>query len=464
MTQTSQLTNQLKKKPKKQVKISDIVIPKYLPLFNDKKHKHIILTSGRSGTKSSYAGIRTVYQITADARGSVVVLRKHHNKLRKTVYKEMLRGINRLQIPKNRFYITKSPMEITYKKYNTTIYFSGSDGIDDTKGIIDEDKPIKLVIIDEATEFFDDGEGEAELANIEATFVRGNVDNDFQMIYLFNPPKNPNAPIMAWLQKMERRPDTIHIHTTYQDVPEAWLGKALIDSAEAMRLVDQKMYNWVWGGECVGVDELIYYMFSQSHIEDELPEAEKKTIGEIGIGIDYGQKNPTVFEAFGIDYNHRCLRGLDEYYHSGRESGQKSPSEYAADFKSFCENLEREYNRKISWVFIDPSAKGLAEEIKRLVPDISIKDADNTVKLGISRVQKLLSFGCLKLSRKQPWLIKEMGLYQYDEKSIEKGKEEVLKINDHCQDGTRYAVMGMWKKIKYFLPIAVRDDKGGDEP
>lgn len=464
MTQTSQLTNQLKKKPKKQVKISDIVIPKYLPLFNDKKHKHIILTSGRSGTKSSYAGIRTVYQITADARGSVVVLRKHHNKLRKTVYKEMLRGINRLQIPKNRFYITKSPMEITYKKYNTTIYFSGSDGIDDTKGIIDEDKPIKLVIIDEATEFFDDGEGEAELANIEATFVRGNVDNDFQMIYLFNPPKNPNAPIMAWLQKMERRPDTIHIHTTYQDVPEAWLGKALIDSAEAMRLVDPKMYNWVWGGECVGVDELIYYMFSQSHIEDELPEAEKKTIGEIGIGIDYGQKSPTVFEAFGIDYNHRCLRGLDEYYHSGRESGQKSPSEYAADFKSFCENLEREYNRKISWVFIDPSAKGLAEEIKRLVPDISIKDADNTVKLGISRVQKLLSFGCLKLSRKQPWLIKEMSLYQYDEKSIEKGKEEVLKINDHCQDGTRYAVMGMWKKIKYFLPVAVRDDKGGDEP
>ena len=464
MTQTSQLTNQLKKKPKKQVKISDIVIPKYLPLFNDKKHKHVILTSGRSGTKSSYAGIRTVYQITADARGSVVVLRKHHNKLRKTVYKEMLRGINRLQIPKNRFYITKSPMEITYKKYNTTIYFSGSDGIDDTKGIIDEDKPIKLVIIDEATEFFDDGEGEAELANIEATFVRGNVDNDFQMIYLFNPPKNPNAPIMAWLQKMERRPDTIHIHTTYQDVPEAWLGKALIDSAEAMRLVDPKMYNWVWGGECVGVDELIYYMFSQSHIEDELPEAEKKTIGEIGIGIDYGQKNPTVFEAFGIDYNHRCLRGLDEYYHSGRESGQKSPSEYAADFKSFCEKLEREYNRKISWIFIDPSAKGQAEEIKRLVPDISIKDADNTVKLGISRVQKLLSFGCLKLSRKQPWLIKEMGLYQYDEKSIEKGKEEVLKINDHCQDGTRYAVMGMWKKIKYFLPVAVRDDKGGDEP
>ena len=58
---------------------------------------------------------------------------------------------------------------------------SGSDGIDDTKGIIDEDKPIKLVVLDELTEFFDDGEGEDELTNIEATFVRGN-KGGFQMI------------------------------------------------------------------------------------------------------------------------------------------------------------------------------------------------------------------------------------------------------------------------------------------
>ena len=164
------------------------MIPKYLPIFNNKTIKHIILTSGRAGTKSSYAAIKADYQIVSDKHGSVVVLRKHHNKLRKTVYKEMLRGINRLQISKKKFAITKSPMEITYKKHGTTIYFAGSDGIDDTKGIIDEDQPIKLVILDELTEFFDDGEGEDELSNIEATFVRGNTGG-FQMIYLYNPPK-----------------------------------------------------------------------------------------------------------------------------------------------------------------------------------------------------------------------------------------------------------------------------------
>lgn len=447
---------------KKQVRISEIIIPKYQGIFNNKTYKHIILTSGRAGTKSSYAAIRANYQIIADSHGSVVVLRKHHNKLRKTVYKEMLRGINRLQIPKNRFNITKSPMEITYKKYGTTIYFSGSDGIDDTKGIIDEDKPIKLVILDELTEFFDDGEGEDELTNIEATFVRGN-SSGFQMIYLYNPPKNPNAPINQWCKKMEERSDCIHIHTDYRDVPVGWLGQDLIDTAEEMMRSDMKMYRWVWLGEPTGVDDLIYYMFnSENHIYNpsDYEKESKEAIGEIGIGVDYGQQNPTVFEAAGIDYENQIMRGLKEYYHSGREAGkQKSPSEYAKELKQFCEELEKEYNRVVSYIFIDPSAAGLIEEVRRQLPHISIVPARNDVKLGISRVQKFLSLKRLQISSSQKYLIKEMGLYQYDPKSIENGKEVPLKVNDHAQDAWRYLIVGMWKQIVYMLPMSERGDE-----
>ena len=100
---------------RRQVRISEIVIPKYLPIFNNRSVKHIILTSGRAGTKSSFAAIRADFQLIDDRQGSIVVLRKHHNKLRKTVYKEMLRGINRLGISKKAFKVTKSPMEITYR-------------------------------------------------------------------------------------------------------------------------------------------------------------------------------------------------------------------------------------------------------------------------------------------------------------------------------------------------------------
>ena len=374
----------------------------------------------------------------------------------------MLRGLNRLKVKKTAFKITKSPMEITYKKHGTTIYFSGSDGIDDTKGIIDEDKPIKLVILDELTEFFDDGEGEDELTNIEATFVRGN-SSGFQMIYLYNPPKNPNAEINQWCKKMEKRDDCIHIHTTYQDVPEEWLGRDLIETAEEMMRSDYKMYRWVWLGESTGIDDLIYYMFKpelHTYNPDDYSKESKEAIGEIGIGVDYGQQNATVFVAAGIDYENQILRGLKEYYYSGRESGkQKSPSDYAKDLKQFCDEIEEEYNRVVSYIFIDPSAAGLIEEARRQLPHISIISARNDVKLGISRVQKFLSFKRLLLSTVQKHLIKEMVIYQYDPKSIEKGKEEPLKVNDHAEDALRYLIVGMWKQIFYMLPMAERGDE-----
>lgn len=438
---------------KKQVKISEIIIPKYQKIFNNRTIKHIILTSGRAGTKSSYAAIRTDYQIISDAHGSAVVLRKHHNKLRKTVYKEMLRGLNRLQIPKNRFVITKSPMEITYKKYNTTIYFSGSDGIDDTKGIIDEDKPIKLVIIDEATEFFDDGEGEDELANIEATFVRGNKEG-FQMIYLYNPPKNPNASINQWCKKMEKRRDCIHIHTDYRDVPPDWLGQDLIDSAEAMKEADEKMYRWTWLGESVGVDELIYYMFSSRNIKR--PEKDRR-YRIVYIGGDYGQQNATTLQAFGFDDYRRKLSGLGEYYYSGRSEGkQKSPSEYAKDAIAFMDELHEQYETEVFYIYLDPSAQGFQEELRRAGREcaysVKIMNAENDVKLGISRVQKLLIFEILEVSPDQEHLRVEFGLYEYDKKSIEKGNEVPVKQFDHCLDAVRYMVMGAWRKVKRWIP------------
>ena len=80
--------------------------------------------------------------------------------------------------------------------------------------MIDEDRPIVLVELDEVTEFFNKGDGEDELQNIEATFIRGN-DEEFVMEYYFNPPRNPKAEIMQWLDKMKLREDTIHIHTDF---------------------------------------------------------------------------------------------------------------------------------------------------------------------------------------------------------------------------------------------------------
>lgn len=441
------------------IKLSDIIIPKYYANFNDISHTHQIYTSGRAGTKSSRGALRAVKRIITSKPGSVVIMRKFHNKLKKTVFAECKRAISRLHIPKNKFKITVSPMQITYLPTGNTIYFTGNDSIDDTKGMIDEDRPIVLVELDELTEFFDKGDGEDELQNIEATFIRGN-DEEFVMEYYFNPPKNPKAPIMEWLNKMVLREDCIHIHVDYRDVPEKWLGKKLIASAKILEQLDEKMYKWLWLGLCIGIDELIYYMFNEDIHIKECTKEDYKNMKEINIGVDYGQMNATTYEAFGIDYKDICVRGIDEYYYSGRDTGkQKSPSDYAKDFKEFKDNLEKETGLKVTYVFIDPSAKGLQEEIKRVCPDVIVKDAKNDVALGISRVQKILSFRRLFISPKQKHLKEEMYMYGYDADLLDKGKEVPIKQNDHCEDATRYLIMGIWKFIKSLLPMIGDDEE-----
>lgn len=444
---------------KKIVMIRDLIIPKYHANFNDIKHTHQIYTSGRAGTKSSRGALRAVKRIVNPKPGSVVILRKFHNKLKKTVFNECKRAITRLSIPKNKFKITVSPMQITYLPTGNTIYFTGNDSIDDTKGMIDEDRPIVLVELDELTEFFDKGDGEDELQNIEATFIRGN-DEEFVMEYYFNPPKNPKAEIMQWLNKMVLREDCIHVHTDYRDVPESWIGKKLIQTAEILKKLDEKMYNWLWLGLCTGIDELIYYMFNEDVHVQECTKEHYKNMNLLYIGVDYGQMNATTYECFGIDYKEYCVRGIDEYYYSGRDEGkQKAPSEYAQDFKKFKEKIEEETELVVKYAYIDPSAKGLAEEIKRVCPDIIILDADNEVALGISRVQKMLSYRRLFISPKQKHLIAEEYQYEYDKDQLEKGKEIPIKVNDHCQDATRYLIMGIWHLIKKLLPMLGADEE-----
>ena len=62
-------------------------------------------------------------------------------------------------------------------------------------------------------------------------------------------------------------------------------------------------------------------------------------------------------------------------------------------------------------------------------------------------------FEIMSISPHQEKAIEEFGTYEYDKKSIEKGKEVPIKEKDHAMDAIRYAVMGAWDRIKYWLPI-----------
>ena len=206
-------------------------------------------------------------------------------------------------------------------------------------------------------------------------------------------------------------------------------------------------------------------MFGDRHRKKPDPD---RRYDRIYIGGDYGQQNATTFEAFGLDTYRKRFPGLGEYYHSGRETGrQKSPSEYAKDLVEFMDDLHEQYDNRVFYIFLDPSAKGLAEEVRRatrtgLEYQVILKDAENDVALGISRVQKVLSFDIMSISPKQENAVVEFGTYEYDKKSIEKGKEVPVKKGDHCMDAIRYVVMGAWSKLKRWLPREIRDEDTDD--
>lgn len=86
------------------------------------------------------------------------------------------------------------------------------------------------------------------------------------------------------------------------------LDKKLIQSAMEMKKVDERMYNWIWLGISIGLDEIIYYMFDKDkHVLDRnLTNDEINGITRIDASCDYGQMNATVFE-FGDSTPHRKL-------------------------------------------------------------------------------------------------------------------------------------------------------------
>lgn len=461
-------------------KLSDLLAPSFHATFNS-KITHQSYSSGRFATKTSMASLKVVERVIADPECAAVVVRRRHNKIGRTVFKEIKRAFKRLGVQETKresvqgryFRPLKSPFEIKYKPNGNTIYFSGVDNQDDVKGMIDENKAIKILWFEEFQEFFHRTtieDAEAVINNVIATFSRSNNDY-FIVMYTANPPRNSKSSYYQWVKKMKRRNDFIHIHNDYREVDPSWIGSLAIKEAEQMRMNDEKMYRWLYLGEAIGLDDGIFYMFNEDeHVVEEFDDRVIRKLDYVSASCDVGYKNATIFEFAGIDYKESCLKRFHEWSHSGRETGiMLSPNEYARKFKEQCDWIFEYYGVEVEYCIIDPSAKGLGEEIKRVMPSIKVRDANNKVELGITRCQKVLSLKAFKMKRQgihyvaknrrlvEVWkdsrFIQEVGDYEFDPKMLDKGIEVPVKVDDHAMDSFRYLVMHLWIRLRRMLNI-----------
>ena len=83
--------------PKQQIRISDLIIPKFLDNFNSKMPRQID-DGGRGSTKTSKNSIKVAFTSLSEKDCSAVVLRRNTNKIRRSVFNEIKKGLDNFLI------------------------------------------------------------------------------------------------------------------------------------------------------------------------------------------------------------------------------------------------------------------------------------------------------------------------------------------------------------------------------
>lgn len=420
-----------------QVRIRDIIAPHFYKTFNSKKTNQIY-EGGRNSTKTSMIAIKIVYNCLNEDNCSAVCMRNHAINLRKSVFKEIKRACRRLGLVEGVDYkSTVSPMEVTFLKNENTIYFAGGDDFETIKGTIDEKKLIKIIWFEELTNFKD----EETIEQIKATFTRGNNDW-FMALYSFNPPKNKFDWVNKWVDKKRKDKNYLVHHSDYRTVNPEWVGTIAIEEAENLKKNDEKRYNWIWLGQVIGLEGLIFNPDLIEYVDENYIEKNDIRIIYIDFAIDSGhQTSATVCGCYGLG-NDGYWYLLDTYYYSPNEKPvKKAPSELSADLFNFKRVMIQQYKTITDRETID-SAEGALRNQYYLDYGVRL----NPVDKGTNK-EKLVDYSQDFIAKRKFRVVlnnnnqifkKENENYQWLPKSIDNGKPEPDKAEKDFPSDERY--------------------------
>ena len=405
------------------INVKDLIAPHFYRTFNSKK-PHQIDDGGRASTKTSKNALKIVYHCISEKDCNAIIIKRYQNTIRNSVFKEIKRALKRLGLQEDVDYkATVSPFQIHIYETGNNIYFAGGDDYEKVKGFIDEDAPIKIVWFEELTEFDEPD----QIDQIIATFSRGN-DDWFITMYSYNPPKNRFHWVNLWAEQMKQRDDVLYSHTDYRSVPEKWLGQKFIDEAERLKKYDEKRYRWIYLGEVIGIEGLIYnpdlfIIEPANYIEEH-----KLRILYVDFAIDCGhQTSATSCGAYGYATDGRWYR-LDTYYYSPHEKARKkAPSELAQDLFNFRTEICKRYQTMVDKETIDSAEGALRNQYFAMFGiDLNPVNKGKNKEELIEYSQDLLDTGnYVILNTPNNWIhIKEMSNYMWKKDSVEKGKPE----------------------------------------
>lgn len=417
------------------ISLRSLIAPHFWASFKSKAF-HQIDKGGRGSTKTSKNALKICYHLLKENDCAAICIRRYQKSLRDSVYKEIKRALRRLGLREGADYKAfLSPLGIQLFNGNR-IYFAGADDYEKLKGMIDENTPFKLVWFEELTEF----KNPEDVDNIVATFSRGN-DDWFSVLYTYNPPKNRFDWINQWAK--EKTAEGYQVtESDYRGVPSKWLGKKFLEEAERLKKFDERRYNWMYLGEVIGMEGLIFNFDQVQHItEAEIKEKDLRVL-YLDFSVDGGhQSSATTCVCFGYLSDRRWVL-LDLYYYSPKEKPtKKAPSELAKDIFSFEKAMVKKWGASIDQETIDSAEGALRNQFfkdygKRLHPVNKGKDKQTLIDYAQDFLAKG-KFFVLDNSNNTQFLC-EMHNYMYKEGSIERGKPEPDKTEHELRGNPYY--------------------------
>lgn len=287
--------------------VTKYIAPVYVPLHEDiqkQRHQYYNLPGGRGSGKSSFCALEIVSGIMQDKTGqsNAIVFRRTGNTMRESVYSQIAWAIDKLNVHEY-WRGNVSPMCWTYRVTGAQILFRGLDDSSKLKSIKPRRGRYRYIWLEEFSEL----PGENFSRSVMQSVQRG--EGAFTVFRSFNPPISTSN----WANVFISRPDpqAVTLHTSYLDVPAAWLGEEFIAEAQRLQEINEQAYRHEYLGEATGSGGEVFNNITVRTISDD----EEHALQYIYAGIDFGfSQDPAVFMRVAYDSKHDTVYLLDEIY------------------------------------------------------------------------------------------------------------------------------------------------------
>lgn len=289
------------------VKLTDLIAPSFYEIYHDivnNDHVHYKLKGGRGSTKSSFVSVVGILLMHRHPEINGFAVRKYGTSLEGSVFAQILWAINALG-ERSHWKIKTSPYELTYTPTGQKIIFSGVDDPEKLKSRKLEKGYFGFGWFEEYSEF-----SLEEIRSVLQSMMRGGAH--YWYFYTFNPPRSLNS----WVNQdvLEIREDTRVHHSTYLDVPPAWLGDQFLIEAEELKKRHPDRYEHEYMGVPIGTGGQVFNNVTIRTISDE----EIGHFDRIRQGIDFGYAtDPFTFNRLHYDATRKRIYVFDEIHAVG---------------------------------------------------------------------------------------------------------------------------------------------------